>query len=481
MSSLKINGSIEGFFKNKMGLRQGDPLSLYLFVICMEVLTAYLKKGLNNNDVFSNHWRTKELQLHHLMFSDDLLLFCRGDDGSIRAMMQCITKFSSCSGLRPNPHKSVMFFCNVEPQVISNTLNLTGFQTGTFPLKYLGLPIITSKVRLHDCNFLIQRLCNKIDSWTNGFLRFSGHLQLLKTVLFGIQNFWASYLFLTKCVLTKIQSLFAKFLWGGKKDGNCHHKVSWHDCCIPKNEGGLGLSNLVERNRAAILFQVWRASNPNAESLWIRWIHTCFLRGKSIWSVKPNCGTPWAIRQILNLRSEALNYLDFSVGAHSNFFMWCDPWLRKRSMISRFSESIVSLTRSNSSARIKEFLVNGSWISLPSYRIHIIELCNLLQMVRIGPDDAVLWRGNKKVNVSLIWNSIRTVGTPKLWVQVVWHLKSITKCSFFMWLALQGRLLTKDRMKMFGWTVDDKCVLCRCTEETSAHVFTDCPYADLVL
>nr|XP_017239798.1 PREDICTED: uncharacterized protein LOC108212584 [Daucus carota subsp. sativus] len=414
------------------------------------------------------------------MFADDILLFCKGDDSSIAEFMKCINLFSSCSGLRPNPNKSQVFFCNVDQAVIHNALNLTGFQLGTLPFRYLGLPLISSRVRLLDCNILIQRICNRIDSWTNGFLRFSGRLQLLKTVLFGMQNFWASHLFLPKCVLLKIQSLFAKFLWSGKKDGNCHHKVSWRDCCLPKNEGGLGLFCLHARNKASILFQVWRVSLPSPESLWIRWIHTCFLRGKSFWSVKPNCNTPWAIRQILNLRREALNFFEYSIGAHSNFFMWCDPWLHRKSLISRYGDSIVSLARSSVNKKIHEFISNGSWVNFPSNHLSISQLRLLLSNVQFGVEDAISWQGCKKVSTSLIFHSVRSVGTSLPWVHAVWHPLSIPKCSFLMWLALKNKLLTKDKMRAFGWRVDDRCVLCRCTEENAAHSFTDCPYAHLI-
>lgn len=113
MLSVKINGALEGFFESKSGLRQGDPLSPYLFVLAMEVLSAYLKKDLSENSSFSHQWKTKEIQLTHLMFADDLLLFCKGDRPSISAMINTVNRFSLASNLKPNPTKSVCFFSNV--------------------------------------------------------------------------------------------------------------------------------------------------------------------------------------------------------------------------------------------------------------------------------------------------------------------------------------------------------------------------------
>lgn len=110
MVSLKINGVLEGYFQCKNGLRQGDPLSPYLFVLCMEMLTLYLNTSLSLMDSFSYHWRTKEIQLSHVIFDDDIFLSCQGDSSSIHGLLDSVLQFSACSGLHLNRDKYLGFF-----------------------------------------------------------------------------------------------------------------------------------------------------------------------------------------------------------------------------------------------------------------------------------------------------------------------------------------------------------------------------------
>lgn len=111
MLSVKINGSLEGYFAAKSGMRQGDPLSPYSFVISMEVLTACLKKY-TDSPSFSHHWLTKESAITHLIFADDVFLFCEGNVEFVTAIIQGFRVFSNASGLFPNYEKSKCFFGN---------------------------------------------------------------------------------------------------------------------------------------------------------------------------------------------------------------------------------------------------------------------------------------------------------------------------------------------------------------------------------
>ncbi|XP_022869151.1 uncharacterized protein LOC111388627 [Olea europaea var. sylvestris] len=84
--SVMMNGTMQGFFKSTRALRQGDPLSPYLFIIIQEVLTRLLKRGFEEGQIgcFSHPRGTTAIT--HLMYADDLIIFANGRKRSIREL-----------------------------------------------------------------------------------------------------------------------------------------------------------------------------------------------------------------------------------------------------------------------------------------------------------------------------------------------------------------------------------------------------------
>lgn len=75
--SISLNGKLHGFFNCKRGLRQGDPISPYLFVLDMEYLSRSIKNA-TTNPSFKFHPKCKQIGLTDLSFADDIILFARG-------------------------------------------------------------------------------------------------------------------------------------------------------------------------------------------------------------------------------------------------------------------------------------------------------------------------------------------------------------------------------------------------------------------
>lgn len=120
-----FNGTVQGYFRSTRGLRQGDPLSPYLFVMAMNCLSILLDKGAEDGR-FRYHHHCKESKLTHLCFADDLLIFCDGDTQSIKNILNIIEQFTEVSGLAINISKTSFFTCGITRPVINQIVSETG-------------------------------------------------------------------------------------------------------------------------------------------------------------------------------------------------------------------------------------------------------------------------------------------------------------------------------------------------------------------
>ncbi|GKV25846.1 hypothetical protein SLEP1_g35229 [Rubroshorea leprosula] len=189
MFSVALNGNLEGYFPGKKGIRQGDPLSPYLFVICMEVLSRLLNKAAQEGNL-PYHPNCKKTSLTHLCFVDDLLIFTDGSSRAVGELDSILKQFYLVTGLKVNYQKSEIFCCGMPNQVIRELTETYGFKVGTLPVR--------------------------INSWSSKYLSFAGRLQLISSVLQGITNFWCSVFILPKRVITAVEAKCSAFLWKGK-------------------------------------------------------------------------------------------------------------------------------------------------------------------------------------------------------------------------------------------------------------------------
>ncbi|KAL0444981.1 UNVERIFIED_CONTAM: LINE-1 reverse transcriptase [Sesamum latifolium] len=122
--SVCLNGSPHGYFRGARGLRQGDPMSPYLFVLVMEVLTLLLRQIIDQDGGFSYHWKCEEMQLCQLGFADDLLLFSKADTSSVHIFKRALAVFADLSGLWLIFTRAISFYLVRRPT--------TGYPTGHF-------------------------------------------------------------------------------------------------------------------------------------------------------------------------------------------------------------------------------------------------------------------------------------------------------------------------------------------------------------
>lgn len=144
--SVSINGASCGFFRITRGIRQGDPMSPYMFVLAMEGLSRLLGSRFEPGNI-GYHPRTYELKISHLMFADDVMIFFDDSSGSLHGITECLDDFASWSGLRINISKTELFHTGLNPSD-SRDISAYGFPIGTLPIRYLGLPLMSRKLRI---------------------------------------------------------------------------------------------------------------------------------------------------------------------------------------------------------------------------------------------------------------------------------------------------------------------------------------------
>ncbi|GJS24787.1 RNA-directed DNA polymerase, eukaryota, reverse transcriptase zinc-binding domain protein [Tanacetum coccineum] len=116
-----------------------------------------------------------------LTFANDLFIFAHGDPYSAKVIMEAMEEFKNASRLTPSLPKSTAYFCNVLNHTKLSILQILPFEEGRLPVKYLGVPLVSSRLVFRDCKELVDRICSRINDWKNKSLSAAGRLQLVRS------------------------------------------------------------------------------------------------------------------------------------------------------------------------------------------------------------------------------------------------------------------------------------------------------------
>ncbi|KAL9673455.1 hypothetical protein QQ045_029713 [Rhodiola kirilowii] len=268
--SIMINGEMIDFFEGKRGLRQGDPLSPFLFTIAMEGLFRMLQR-LNKDVGFFYHPKCHRIKLSHIMFADDLILFSSGRNSAVEAILKVVSKFLECSGLSINCQKSNLFLGGMSEAKVAWVEGIIGTKASSLPIRYLGLPLTSRSLSRKDCDILIEKISSRLKCWSNRFLSRAGRRVLVASVLQAMVFYWARVCILPKTVIHAVNAACARFLWCGSSDQKGSHLVKWEVVCRDKVEGGLGLKNIEAMNYAMVIGQMW-GKKESRFGLWTEWL-----------------------------------------------------------------------------------------------------------------------------------------------------------------------------------------------------------------
>lgn len=194
----------------------------------------------------------------HLLYADDMVIFANGGKISMKMIKEVLNLYAQWLGQVINEDKSSIFLSSkISPHQHRDTLRLTGFSAGSFPVKYLGVPIISGRMKIIYLEELLMQIRKKIDGWKMRFLSSGACLILLKLVLSSLPVHLMYVLHVPKLVFMKITRLFSMFFWGSIEGKPKKKWVKWDLLCKPVDEGGVGLRTIFDVKKSLHFKFAW--------------------------------------------------------------------------------------------------------------------------------------------------------------------------------------------------------------------------------
>ncbi|XP_026419571.1 uncharacterized protein LOC113315517 [Papaver somniferum] len=321
-----FNGAPNEVFYPSRGILQGNPLSPYIFIIYMEVLSRIINQGIETKQIFGFRIYRQAPMISHSFYADDSMIFLEANLRNVRGIKTILDRFPSWSCQLVNTSKSVVVCSkNLPRRLARNLCRGLHIQLGTSPGKYLGINIQWGRLSHANSTESLVKITNRLSGWKNKSLNFGGRDVLIKSVLDPSLNHLMCTMKLPKFILCKIDKLGRNFLWQHWDGTNRIHAISWGKVCKPVWFGGLGIRDLEFHNFSFLAKSSWRiACNP--DSLVVKLFQAKYHRNTQFWEALPPSRVSWCWRSILRGKELIKTGLKWVIETAHQVNIWNDSW-----------------------------------------------------------------------------------------------------------------------------------------------------------
>ena len=328
-TSILFNGGKLETFMPSRGIRQGDLLSPYLFILCMEYLGFLINKSCMEKKWTPLKTSKDNVEISHLFFANNLLLFAKANLAGAKAIKEVLEKFCEESGQLVNLDKSRIYFSpNSQDGVKENISVILNIQATSCLGKYLGFPLRHKGVGRSQYNFITEKIISKLSEWKAKFLSFAGRTVLVKSVMTAIPNYVMQGATLPIHLCEKIDKINKDFLWGSTMEKKKLHLVGWNKIIKSKDEGGLGIQATRARNIALLAKLNWWLYQEK-DALWAKVVLNKYCsqsRRRSKDPDKLTCSPIWTtIKAGFNVFEKGVCWY---VGTNSKLNFWESKWVK---------------------------------------------------------------------------------------------------------------------------------------------------------
>jgi hypothetical protein len=491
--SILINGSPFGHFCPERGLRQGDPLSHFLFILGTEVISCLLFRS-ESQDLLKGIKIAKNCSpISHILFADDLILFAKATSSEANILRSVLNCYCSWSGQAINESKSSIHFSrNTAPATIASISSILPYKRTSNFSKYLGLPLFFSKSKVGAFKDILEKVSGKIEGWRAKTLSQAGRTVLIKSVAASIPSYAMSSFLMPMSFSSSLDRMFKNFWWGFPKDKARNLSLkSWNSICLPKHEGGLGFRRMHEFNLSLITKLGWKMTT-NTDCLWVKQLQKKYIKYGDFLSSPTSYSASWLWKGIQKIKPFLLSGACLKVSRNSAAPIWSSNWVPT---IPSFKPGPKFPLNKHLPALLVRDLIDPNLAIWKTSAIHnLFDSISAIEILKIRISDEIgtdyLWTPSTtgKFTVSSAYRFISEVSSnnaassnsPQFW-KSLWKLNLNDRLRLFLWKIAWNILPTKERLSQIHITTDENaCPLCKVAFDSLHHLFFECHFARVV-